>query len=140
MKISKGKTVSIEYSLALDNGEPVDSNAGREPLTFIQGDGQIIAGLEQALEGMEAGENKTITVQPEDAYGPMKPDALIQIPKDHLPPEAWEVGAHLTAEGPQGQQIQGIVAKLEETAATVDFNHPLAGSVLHFDISVLTVK
>lgn len=140
MKISKGKTVSIEYSLALENGEPVDSNVGREPLTFTHGDGHIIAGLEQALLGREAGDNIKVTVPPEDAYGLIKPDALIPIPKEHLPPEALEVGAQLMAESPDGQHIQGIVARLEETKAIVNFNHPLAGSILCFDVSILDVK
>lgn len=140
MTVSDGKTVSIEYSLSLENGEPVDSNQGREPLTYTQGENQLIAGLEQALEGLKAGDNKKVTVSPEDGYGQLNPEALIEVPKNHLPEDAWEIGAMVTAAGPEGQEIQGRVANLAETTATIDFNHPLAGNTLYFDVTIMDVQ
>ena len=139
MTISTGKTVAITYTLTLDNGEIVDSNVNAEPLTFTQGANQIIPGLEKALEGLQAGSTVQVSVQPEEGYGLVSEDAFIEVPQDHLPEDGREVGAQLTAVGPEGQELQGIIVKVEGNMATVDFNDPLAGKVLHFDVTILSV-
>lgn len=140
MTISKGKNVAITYTLTLDNGEVVDSSSDAEPLTFTFGMHQLIPGLEAALEGRSAGETFRVSVPPEEAYGPVSENAFIPVPKEHLPPEALQIGAQITAVGPQEQELQGIVVELTETTATVDFNDPLAGETLHFDVTVLSVE
>lgn len=140
MTISAGKTVAITYTLTLDNGETVDSNVDAEPLTFTQGMQQLIPGLERALEGRKAGESFRVSVPPEDGYGTVSEDAFIEVPKEHLPPEAREIGAVITAVGPEGQELQGVVAELAEKTATVDFNDPLAGQVLHFEVIIRSVE
>lgn len=140
MIISEGKTVAITYTLTLENGETVDSNIDAEPLIYIQGEEQLIFGLEQALEGKKAGDSFQVSIQPEDGYGPVFEDALIEVPLDHLPEEARQVGAMLTAVGPEGQEIQGVVTELGATTASLDFNHPLAGQVLHFDVTIVSVE
>ncbi|WP_456386335.1 FKBP-type peptidyl-prolyl cis-trans isomerase [Desulfolithobacter sp.] len=140
MNISEGKQVSIEYTVTLDTSETIDTNVGQEPLTYTQGAGEIIPGLEKAVEGMTAGESMTTTIDPEDAYGPTNPEALVEVPRDHLPPEAWEVGAQLRAEGPDGQTVEGVVAELRDETAIVDFNHPLAGKTLHFEVKIIDVQ
>nr|WP_320010768.1 peptidylprolyl isomerase [uncultured Desulfobulbus sp.] len=139
MTISQGKTVAITYTLTLDNGEVVDTNVDDEPLSYVQGDEQLIFGLEQALEGKQAGDSMKVSIQPEDGYGTVNEEALIEVPVDQLPEEGRQPGAMLTAVGPQGQEIQGVVKSLNETTATVDFNHPLAGEVLHFDVTIVSV-
>lgn len=140
MTISKGNTVAITYTLTLDNGETVDSNVDAEPLTFTQGSNQIIPGLESALEGRKTGDTFKVSVQPEDGYGIFSDEAFIDVPKAHLPPEAQEIGAQLTAVGPEGQELYGVVIEMAEEMAKLDFNHPLAGQVLHFDVTILDVK
>lgn len=140
MIISPGKTVAITYTLSLDSGETVDSNVGAEPLTYTQGEEQLIFGLEQALEGKKAGETLKISVSPEDGYGAVSEDALLEVPLSHLPDEAREPGAVLTAVGPEGQELQGVVTGIGETTATMDFNHPLAGQVLHFEVTIVSVS
>ena len=140
MTISAGKTVSITYTLTLNNGETIDSNIETEPLTFTQGSNQVIPGLENAVEGRKAGETFQVSVQPEDGYGVVSDEAFIEVPKEHLPPEAWEIGAQLTAVGPEGQELYGVVIELVEEIAKLDFNHPLAGEVLHFDITIVGVE
>ena len=140
MTITEGKIVSITYTLTLDNGDTVDSNVDAEPLTYTQGSDQLIPGLEKALEGKEAGEKVQISVQAEDGYGAVSEDAFIEVPREHLPEDAHEIGAQVTAVGPQGQELQGIVTELEEDVVLIDFNHPLAGEVLHFDITILSVE
>ena len=140
MIISEGKTIAITYTLTLDNGETVDTNVGGEPLTYVQGEEQLIFGLEKALEGKKAGDTLKVSVQPEDGYGAVFEDALLEVPLDHLPEEARQAGAALTAVGPEGQELQGVVTGVKETTATLDFNHPLAGQVLHFDVTILSVE
>ena len=140
MIISPGKTVAITYTLTLDNGETVDSNVGDEPLTYTQGEEQLIFGLEQALEGRKAGDSLKVSIPPEDGYGTISEDALLEVPLSHLPEEAREQGAVLTAVGPEGQELQGVVTGIGETTATLDFNHPLAGEMLHFDVTIVSVS
>ncbi len=140
MTINQGKTFSITYTLTLNNGETIDSNVDAEPLTFTQGSNEIIPGLEQAVAGRKAGENFKVSVQPEDGYGVVSEEAFIEVPKEHLPPEAWEIGAQLTAVGPEGQELYGVVIELAGEIAKLDFNHPLAGEVLHFDVTILGVE
>ena len=140
MIVSQGKTVSISYTLTLDNGTVIDSSSDSDPLIYTHGEEMLIGGLEQALEGMRKGESKQVQVQPEDGYGHILEDAFIEVPLDHLPEEARQVGAQLTAIGPESQEIQGCVVKLEGQTATLDFNPPLAGEVLHFQVAIVDIS
>ena len=139
MIISQGRTVAITYTLTLNNGETVDTNVGGEPLTYTQGEEQLIFGLEQALEGKQAGDSLKVSIPPEDGYGAISEEALLEVPLSHLPDEAREPGAVLTAVGPEGQELQGVVTGISGSTASLDFNHPLAGEVLHFDVTILSV-
>ena len=140
MIISEGSTVSITYTLTADSGDTIDSNVEGEPLTYTQGTEQLIFGLEQALEGKTAGERLKVSVQPEEGYGQVSEDAFIEVPLDHLPDDGRQIGAQMTAIGPEGQELQGVVTAIEETSATLDFNHPLAGQVLHFEVTIVSVE
>jgi len=139
MTITHGKTVAITYTLTLENGQVVDSNVDDTPLTYVQGEEQLIFGLEQALAGKKAGDSLKVSVQPEDGYGAISEDAFIEVPLEHLPPEGRQQGAMITAVGPQGQELEGMVTVINDQNATVDFNHPLAGEVLHFDVTIVSV-
>lgn len=139
MTISDGSTVSIEYTLTLDDGEVIDSNVGGQPLTFKQGQGQIIPGLESALTGMGEGDSKKVSVAPEVGYGPVHDEAIVTIGREQLPAEAQSVGAQIQGQNANGQTLQGKVTGLTEDKATVDFNHPLAGENLHFEVKILEV-
>jgi FKBP-type peptidyl-prolyl cis-trans isomerase SlyD len=139
MTITDGSTVSIEYTLSLDNGDVVDSNVGRQPLTFEQGKGQIIPGLESELLGMGEGDAKKVSVPPETGYGPVRKEAILTLNRTQLPEGAQEVGTQVQGQGPNGQTLQGKVAALTDDKATLDFNHPLAGENLHFEVKILKV-
>ncbi len=115
-------------------------NFDGQPLTFVQGAKQIITGLEKAMTGMKVGESKNVTVQPEDGYGPVIEEAILEIDKDQLPPEAWQIGAHVQGQGPEWQVVRGQVKQLREDKATIDFNHPLAGKTLFFEVKVLDIQ
>ncbi|MBM9536717.1 FKBP-type peptidyl-prolyl cis-trans isomerase [Desulfobulbus alkaliphilus] len=140
MIINQGKSVAITYTLTLDNGETVDSNVDGKPLRYTQGSEEIIAGLEQALEGRRAGETFQVSIEPENGYGVLSEEAYIQVPLQHLPEEARQIGAVLTAKGPQGQELQGVITEVSDAMATLNFNHPLAGEVLHFEVTVVQVE
>lgn len=138
--IESGSTVQLEYTLKDEEGKVLDSNKGRDPLTYTQGQEQIIPGLEKALNGMRAGEEKKVTVKPEDAYGPVDPEAQAEVPKAMLPPDALQVGARLVARSPMGDTRVVRVKEIKETTVILDLNHPLAGKTLHFDVKVLGVE
>jgi FKBP-type peptidyl-prolyl cis-trans isomerase SlyD len=89
---------------------------------------------------MSVGSEKKVTVKPEDGYGPVKPEAFQEVPKDKLPPEALKVGTVLSARGPDGQTVPVRVHEIKEDTVVMDFNHPLAGKTLFFDIKVTEVK
>jgi len=140
MTVSDGKTISMEYTLTLENKEVLDTNVGGEPLTFTQGSHQIIPGLETALTGMKAGESKQVTVVPEQAYGEVKPKALQEVPIDQIPPDARKVGVQLQGKDGQGRTVHPKVAEVKEQVVVLDFNHPLAGKTLYFDVKILDVQ
>jgi FKBP-type peptidyl-prolyl cis-trans isomerase SlyD len=140
MTITTGKTVSIEYTLTLENNEVVDTNVGSDPLTYVQGSSQIIPGLENDLEGMKVGDTKNVTVKPEDGYGPVIKEAIVEVKKEQLPAGACEVNAQVQAQGPDGQMLRGRVTELKDEIAIIDFNHPLAGKTLVFDVKILDIQ
>lgn len=140
MIISPGKTVTITYTLTLDNGETVDSNVGDEPLTYVQGEELLLFGLEQKLAGKKTGDSFSVSIAPEDGYGELSEDAVLDIPLEQLPEQGRKKDAIVTAVGPQGQELQGVVISISKTSATLDFNHPLAGKTLYFELTVLDVN
>ncbi|MCL1979470.1 MAG: FKBP-type peptidyl-prolyl cis-trans isomerase [Proteobacteria bacterium] len=140
MIISQGSTVTIAYTLTLDSGETVEVSTDQAPLIYTHGEEQLIFGLEQALAGKKAGDFFKLSVQPKDGYGAVIEEALIEVPLSHVPEEARQPGLMLTAVGPEGQELQGVVADINEATVTIDFNHPLAGQVLHFEGTILKVE
>jgi FKBP-type peptidyl-prolyl cis-trans isomerase SlyD len=138
--IQDGSTVSIEYTLKLDDGSTADSNAGGEPLVYVQGEQQILPALEAKLMGMKADETREVTLTPEEGYGPVHEAALQSVPLDIIPEEARNVGARLVGQGPQGQPLHAVVKEINEENVVVDLNHPLAGENLHFTIKVVNIK
>jgi len=140
MKIEDGCTVTIDYTMTIDDGEIIDSTKDTDPLSYTQGEGEIIAGLEKMLAGMEKGGTLEVDISAAEGFGETDPEALIEIPKSDLPPEAMKTGAELQGEGPQGQTIAGRVIEVKENSAVVDFNHPMAGKDLHFSITIVDVQ
>jgi FKBP-type peptidyl-prolyl cis-trans isomerase SlyD len=138
--VRTGATVSLEYTLKDEGGQVLDTNKGGAPLVFVQGQQQIIPGLERELIGMRPGEEKKVVVKPEDAYGEMVPGALQEVPKEAIPQEALKVGTTLSARSGSGETRPVVVREIKETTVVVDFNHPLAGKTLYFDVKVLGVQ
>jgi FKBP-type peptidyl-prolyl cis-trans isomerase SlyD len=130
--VKNGAEVSLQYTLSGEDGKLIETNKGKEPLKYTQGQHQIIPGLEKGLAGMKVGEEKRLKVKPEDAYGPVNKKAFQEFPKEKIPPEGLKVGAVLMARGPQGQVIDKTVV--------LDLNHPMAGKTLIFDVKVLDIQ
>jgi len=137
--VQNGSNVSIEYTLKDEGGQVLDTNKGKGPLTFTQGQQQIIPGLERELIGMRPGEEKKVVVKPEDAYGPVVPNAQTEVPKDAVPKEGLKVGTALMARSGSGESRPVVVKEIKENTVVLDLNHPLAGKTLFFDVKVLGV-
>jgi len=138
--VQPGSVVSFDFTLKDEAGKVLDTSEGRAPMSYTHGKGQIIPGLEGELAGMKVGGEKHVTVNPENAYGPVDPRAFQEIEKEKLPPEALKVGTLLTARGPDGQSMPVRVHEIKEKTVIMDFNHPLAGKTLTFDIKVTDIK
>ncbi len=136
-----GDTVKIHYTGTLDDGTEFDSSAGREPLEFALGSGQVIAGFDKAVDGMTVGDSKTVTIPADEAYGDHHEKLVQQVPKTSLPEEMKpEVGMQLQSQSPDGQVMNLVIAAVEEESITVDANHPLAGQALTFAIELVEVS
>jgi len=135
-----GDTVKIHYTGTLDDGTQFDSSAGREPLEFSLGSGQVIAGFDNAVEGMAVGDRKTVTLSPDEAYGDRHEKLLQEVPKTSLPDDMKpEVGMALQSQSPEGQVMNLVIADVSEESITVDANHPLAGQALTFAIELVEI-
>ena len=141
MKAQKNDNVKVHYTGKLTTGEVFDSSAGRDPLAFTVGAGQMIAGFDAAVDGMEVNEKKTVTIPADEAYG-QRNEAMIQkIGRDQLPPDLKpEVGQKLMASGGNGQQMPVTVVESTEESITIDANHELAGKDLVFEIELVSVN
>lgn len=140
LTVSDGKNISMEYSLSLEDKKVLDTNVGADPLQFTQGSHQIIPGLESALEGMKVGESKQVTVDPEQGYGKINPQAVQEVPIDQIPPDARKVGVRLQGKDGQGRMVHPLVTEVKEQVVMLDFNHPLAGKKLFFDVKILDIQ
>lgn len=140
LAVTKGKKVSMEYTLTVE-GKVVDSSEGKAPLSFVQGTGQIISGLERQLEGLVVGDEKIVVVSPKEGYGEINPEAYREVPKTSLPPQMQpQVGMILQMSSPDGQRYPALVREVKADSIIVDFNHPLAGKVLNFKIKIVSIE
>ncbi|MCL7451882.1 MAG: peptidylprolyl isomerase [Anaerolineae bacterium] len=133
--------MGIDYTLRLEDGQVIDSSEERDPLEFLQGHGQIVPGLEQAIYGMAIGDKKEVVVEPEAGYGEVDPDAYQRFPREAFPSEMeLEPGMGLELVDGSGQPFLAVVAEVGPENVLLDFNHPLAGETLHFDVQVVSLR
>lgn len=142
LKIKEGMVVSLDYTLRLDDGEVVDSSEGDEPLQYLHGYGQIIPGLEKALVGLAVGDSKTVVVPPDEAYGDMDMEAFEIVPRSMFPDDLeLEEGLELSLRDAETDEpFDATIAEIRETEVMLDFNHPLAGETLYFEVSVPAIR
>jgi len=139
MAIVANQIVSIEYEVK-DGEKIVDSNVGGTPLVFMFGKGQIIPGLENGIVNMSIGDQAEVNVSAEDAYGEYNADAKQEVPKDQFAGIDLEVGMSLYGQGEDGGTVQVIVKEIGEENVIIDFNHPLAGKALTFNVTINNIR
>jgi peptidylprolyl isomerase len=138
---TKGDSVKIHYTGTLNDGTVFDSSAGREPLGFTLGSGQVIAGFDEAVLGMSHGESKKVTIPADKAYGEYKKELVMPVPKNQVPAEINpEVGQKLQLQGPNGQPMMVVVVAINDDHIMLDANPPLAGKELTFEIELVEIS
>lgn len=137
--IKQGDLVKVHYTGKLLDGKVFDSSVDKTPLEFTMGQGRLIEGFEKGMMGMILGEKKSITIDPSQAYGEVRPELIVTVPKENVP-EDIEVGKTLQAVGPDNRPVIFVVREVKEDSVIVDSNHPLAGQTLIFDVEVVDIK
>lgn len=139
-EVKAGDTVHLHYTGTLLDGSTFDSSAGRDPLQFEVGSGQIIPGLDVAIPGMNVGDKKIVKIGADDAYGQLNPEMRQAVPREGIPAEIpLEIGTQLQMQTPDGQAMPVTVIEVDEATVTLDANHPLAGKDLQFDIELMKI-
>lgn len=139
-KIKDGDQVKVHYTGKLTDGTIFDSSEGRDPLAFTIGKGMMIPGFEKGVLGMALNEEKTLIIEPADAYGELRDDMIAEVPMAQLPPDIKaEVGMELMSQTPDGQQLVVKIVEVNDDSIKVDANHPLGGKTLTFDIKVVEI-
>jgi peptidylprolyl isomerase len=136
MPAASGNTVRVHYTGTLDDGSLFDTSEGREPLVFTVGDGAVIAGFEAGVTGMEPGEKRTVRIEPEEAYG-LHNDELVHRVENDLFAEQPYFDAQVELVAPDGSVLPGRIIEVGDTESVLDFNHPLAGQTLTFEIELV---
>jgi peptidylprolyl isomerase len=138
-RAKRGDRVRVHYTGTLDNGEEFDSSRGTDPLTFVLGEGSVIQGFDGAVEGMEVGEEKRVTIPADEAYGARREELTLRLPRSELPPDLeLEVGTQLRME--QGEEAVVVTVRdIDEGSVMLDANHPLAGEALTFDLRLVEI-
>lgn len=141
LAIGPGTKVTLHFALQLDNGDVVDSNFERNPATFTVGDGSLLPGFEKALFGMFEGEHKTLVINPEDGFGQRNPNNVQEIARSQFSPDLeLSVGLMLSFADAQKTELPGVVQHYDDELVIVDFNHPLAGRDILFEVSILKIE
>ena len=140
MKPKTGDTVRVHYTGTLADGSEFDSSQGRDPIEFVIGEGTVIPGFETAVSDLEVGETSTVTIQAAEAYGEHAEEGVQRVPLDafgenNAPQAGWVV----QLEDPNGQRVNAMIIEVDDEAATLDFNHPLSGQDLTFELTLVEI-
>ena len=141
-KAIKGRTVNVHYVGTFDDGTEFDNSRNRgETITFEVGAGQMIQGFDSAIDGMTIGETKTVTLTPDEAYGPVDPNAFQTVPEEMFENFGdLNTGQTVTGVAQNGEQFAARIHSLQENTVTLDFNHPMAGKNLNFEVELVSVE
>jgi FKBP-type peptidyl-prolyl cis-trans isomerase SlyD len=141
MRVKMGRVVLLDYLVKIANGQVVETSAGKGPIEYLHGAGQILPALEKALEGLGEGEQAAFSIAPEEAYGERKEDNIVSLPRNLFPTDVkLEPGLCLYARASGGQSYPITVREVKADMVTVDLNHPLAGQRLFFEVKICGVR
>lgn len=141
LAVGPGTKVTLHFALQLENGDIVDSNFEREPAVFTVGDGNLLPGFEKALFGMYEGDHKTLVIKPEDGFGQRNPNNIQEIPRSQFNAELeLTEGLMLSFADAQKTELPGVVQKFDDEVVIIDFNHPLAGRDILFEVAILKIE
>ena len=139
-RIGHDSEVTLHFTVKLPNGEVVDSTAGKSPATFKVGDGNLLPGFEQSLFGLKAGDQRTFEIEPERGFGPGNPQNIQTVPRGQFTEMELEPGLLVIFQDAAGGELPGVVKTVHDTTVDVDFNHPLAGKTITFEVEILSVS
>ena len=141
LTIGPGTLVTMHFALGLADGSVIDSNFESDPVTFVMGDGNLLPGFEEVLMGLQAGDQKSFLIPPEKGFGAHNPDNIQAFPRDEFPEDVELVeGLVLSFADAQQNELPGVIQEFDENTVTVDFNHPLAGRDIEFNVSIIDVN
>jgi len=140
-EVGANKVVSLAYTLKLKTGEIVDYSEAGEPLEYLHGAGNIIPGLETALEGLKIGDTRDVEIDPKDGYGDYDPEEVQTVGRDMIPSDIpLQLGMTLMVSDEEGNEMEAYVREIGPDHVALDFNHPLAGQVLFFNVEIVDVR
>lgn len=139
-RIGQGSTVTLHFSLKFDNGEVVDSNFEKDPATFTIGDGSLLPGFERVLFGLKDADKRTFEILPEQGFGTPNEQNVQIMPRSQFDSMELDYGVLVIFKDAAGGEMPGVVKAFNDQQVTIDFNHPLAGKVIVFDVEIIQVK
>ncbi|HJV24788.1 MAG TPA: FKBP-type peptidyl-prolyl cis-trans isomerase [Aromatoleum sp.] len=137
--VQPNSLVTLHYRIALENGQPLISTFEGTPATLQLGAGELLPSLERMLAGLPVGTRQEFTLAPEEAFGPYNPDLVEHVKREHMPDEEIEAMTIMEFGAPDGTRYSGLVREINDAFAVVDFNHPLAGKTIRFEVDIIGV-
>ncbi|MDH1262350.1 peptidylprolyl isomerase [Pseudomonas sp. GD03944] len=140
VRIGPDKEVTLHFALKLENGDVVDSTFDKQPATFKVGDGNLLPGFEQAIYGLKAGDKRSLPIAPEQGFGQGNPQNVQVMPRSQFQDMELSEGLLVIFNDAANTELPGVVKSFDDNQVTIDFNHPLAGKSLSFDVEIIDVK
>jgi FKBP-type peptidyl-prolyl cis-trans isomerase SlpA len=140
VRIGPDKEVTLHFALKLDNGDVVDSTFDKQPATFKVGDGNLLPGFEQAIYGLKAGDKRSLPIAPEQGFGQGNPQNIQVMPRGQFQDMELSEGLLVIFNDAANAELPGVVKAFDDSQVTIDFNHPLAGKALSFEVEIIEVK
>lgn len=140
VRIGPDRQVTLHFALKLESGEVVDSTFDKQPATFNVGDGNLLPGFEQAIYGLKAGDKRSLPISPEQGFGQGNPQNIQVMPRSQFQDMELSEGLLVIFNDAANAELPGVVKTFDDSQVTIDFNHPLAGKALSFDVEIIEVK
>lgn len=138
--VAADSLVTLHYRITLRNGQPLISTFDATPATLQMGAGEMLPAMEQLIVGLEVGSNHSFELEPENAFGPHRAELVERVKREHMPAEPIEAMSIMEFTAPDGSRYSGLVREIDEQSALIDFNHPLAGKQIRFEVSIIGIS